>query len=94
MKIFGVQLHSPGLADLPMAVFILLSAIVSSGLAMRFWGWDISQVSAILLGSTAAAVATACGVDVRADGLRGLLIVLVIMVALVATTVALYRLFN
>jgi|LNAP01.1.fsa_nt_gb hypothetical protein len=63
MKIFGVQLHTPGLADLHMTVIILLSAVVCSGLAMRFLGWDIAQVSAILFGSTAAAIATACGVD-------------------------------
>ena len=94
MKIFGVQLHTPGLADLPMAVIILLSAVVCSGLAMRFLGWDIAQVSTILFGSTAAAIATACGVDVRSHGLRGVLVVLVIMVALVATTVGLHRLFN
>ncbi|MBU4630930.1 hypothetical protein HRJ41_25995 (plasmid) [Pseudomonas sp. BF61] len=94
MKIFGVQLHTPGLADLPMAVIILLTAVVCSGLAMRFLGWDIAQVSAILFGSTAAAIATACGVNVRSHGLRGVLVVLVIMVALVATTVGLHRLFN
>lgn len=94
MKIFGVQLHTPGLADLPMAVIILVAAVVCSGLAMRFLGWDIAQVSAILFGSAAAAIATACGVDVRSHGLRGVLVVLVIMVALVATTVGLHRLFN
>lgn len=94
MKIFGVQLRTPGPADLPMAVIILLSAVVCSGLAMHFWGWNIPQVSAILFGSTAAAIATACGVDVRSHGLRGVLVVLVIMVALVATSVALHRLFN
>lgn len=94
MKIFGVQLHTPGLADLPMAVIILLSAVVCSGLAMRFLGWDIAQVSTILFGSTAAAIATACGVDVRSHGLRGVLVVLVIMVALVATTMGLHQIFN
>lgn len=94
MKIFGVQLHTPGLADLPMAVIILLSAVVCSGLAMRFLGWDIAHVSTILFGSTAAAIATACGVDVRSHGLRGVLVVLVIMVALVATTMGLHQIFN
>lgn len=94
MRIFGVQLHTPGLAKLPMAVIIQLLAIVCSGLAMRFLGWDVAQVSAILFGSTAAAIAIACGVDVRSHGLRGVLVVLVIMVALVTTTVGLYRLFN
>lgn len=94
MKVFGVQLHTPGLSDLPMAAIILVSAVVCSGLAMRFLGWDIAQVSAILFGSTAAAIATACGVDVRSHGLRGVLVALVIMVALVATTVGLHRLFN
>lgn len=94
MKIFGVQLHTPGLADLPMAVIILLSAVVCSGLAMRFLGWDIAQVSTILFGSTAASIATACGVDVRSHGLRGVLVVLVIMVALVATTMGLHQIFN
>ncbi|WP_411566768.1 hypothetical protein ACLIN3_27485 (plasmid) [Pseudomonas orientalis] len=94
MKIFGVQLHTPGFADLPITVIILLSAVVCSGIAMRFLGWDIAQVSAILFGSTAAAIATACGVDVRSHGLRGVLVVLVIMVALVATTVGLHRLLN
>lgn len=65
MKAFGVQLHTPGLADLPMAITVLVSAVVCSGLAMRFLGWDIAQVNAILFGSTAAAISTACGVDVR-----------------------------
>ena len=37
---------------------------------MRFLGWDIAQVSTILFGSTAAAIATACGVDVRSHGLE------------------------
>lgn len=94
MKLFGVQLHTPGLADLPLAVIILVSAVACSGLAMRFLGWDIAQVSSILFGSAAAAIATACGVDVRSHGLRGLLVVVVIMVALVATTVGLHRLIN
>ncbi|APQ06972.1 hypothetical protein [Pseudomonas syringae] len=94
MKVFGVQLHTPGLVDLPMAITTIFFAVVCSGLAMRFLGWDIAQVSGILFGSTAAATATACGVDVRSHGLRGLLVVLVIMVALVATTVGLHRLFN
>lgn len=94
MKIFGVQLRTPGLTDLPLAGIILISAIVCSGLAMRFLGWDMAQVSAILFGSTAAAIATACGVDVRSHGLRGVLVVLLMMVALVATTVGLHRVFN
>ena len=94
MKIFGVQLHTPGLADLPMAVIILLFAVVCVGLGLSFLDWDIAQVSAILFGSTAAAIATACGVDVRSHGLRGVLVVMVIMVTLVVTTVGLHRLFN
>lgn len=77
-----------------MAVIILLTAVVCSGLAMHFLGWDIAQVSVILFGSSAAAIATACGVDVRSHGLRGVLVVLAIMVALVATTMGLHRLFN
>lgn len=77
-----------------MAVIILLSGVVCSGLAMRFLSWDIAQISAILFGTTAAAIATACGVDARSHGLRGVLVVLVIMVALVATIVGLHQLFN
>ena len=94
MRVFGVHLRKPGLAELPMVGTILLSAVLCSGLAMRFWGWDIAQISAILFGSTAAAIATACGVNAQSHGLRGVLVVLVIMVALVATTVGLYLLFN
>lgn len=94
MKIFGVPLRRPALSDLPMVAFILVFAAALVGVSMLGLGWDIGQVSAIIYGFTAAAIATACGVDFRAHGVRGLLVAVLIMVALVGSTVALHLLFK
>jgi len=90
MKIFGLQLRQPMLSDLPLAVFILVFAAALVALSMFVLGWDIGQASAIIYGFTAVAIATACGIDFRRHGFRGLLVVVLIMVALVATTVGLH----
>jgi len=94
MQIFGVQLRQPGLSDLPLVVFILAFAAALFGFSMLVLGWDIGRSSAIIYGFTAAAIASACGVDFRAHGLRGLLVVIVIMVSLVVSTAGLHLLFN
>lgn len=90
MKIFGVQLRQPALSDLPLVAFILVFAAALVALSMFALGWDIGQASAIIYGFTAVAIANACGIDFREHGFRGLLVVVLIMVALVASTVGLH----
>jgi hypothetical protein len=94
MKIFDLQLRQPALSDLPLAGFILVFAAALVGLSMFALGWDIGQASAIIYGFTAAAIASACGVDFRAHGVRGLLVVVLIMVSLIASTMGLHLLIN
>lgn len=93
MKILGVQLRQPRLSDIPMAAFTLGLAAALVGFCMLV-GWDIGRASAIIYGFTAAAIATACGVDFWQHGFRGLLVVVLIIVALAATTVALHLMLN
>lgn len=94
MKILGVQLRQPRLSDIPMAAFTLGLAAALVGFCMLVLGWDIGQASAIIYGFTAATIATACGVDFWEHGFRGLLVVVLIMVALAATTLCLHLMFN
>ena len=79
MTLLGVRLRAPGLADLPITVLILVVGIALSSLAGSL---------AIASGFAGAAIAVACGVNAREHGLRGLLIVMVISVALVAIVAA------
>lgn len=90
MKILGIQLRQPSLSDLPMAALILGLAAALVALCMLVFGWGIGQASTIIYGFTAAAIGAACGVDVREHGFRGLLIVVLIIVALVASSVGLH----
>ena len=85
MTLFGVRLRAPGLADLPITVLILVVGIAVSSFAGS---------SAIAFGFAGAAIATACGVNAREHGLRGLLVVLVINIALVALAAGLYHIIN
>lgn len=85
MTIFGVRLRTPGSADLPMAILILVVGIAVGSFAGS---------SAIVLGFAGAAIAMACGVNARDHRFRGLLVVLVINIALVALFTGLRHLFN
>lgn len=90
MKVLGIQLRQPALSDLPMVAFTLAVGAVLIGICMLALRWDIGQASAIIYGFTATAIATACGVDFREHGFRGLLVAVLVMVALVATTVGIH----
>lgn len=90
MKILGVQLRQPSISDLPVAALILGPTAALVAFCILVLGWDMGQASTIIYGSTAAAIANACGVDVREHGLRGLLVVVLIMVSLVVSTVGLH----
>lgn len=94
MKVLGLQLHSPHILDLPMVLVMLVVTIVLSVLAVRFFGWDVTQVSAVLFGGGGAVLANACGVDVRKHGLRGVIVTTLFSVVLVALAVAIQPLFR
>lgn len=88
MKIFKVPLHFPRRADLPLFVILLIVGAACSGVAIHLFDWSLPQASAILFGCAGAAIATACGVDLVTHGLRGILIVVMIEIALVAAAAA------
>lgn len=94
MQIFGVSIHSPRRADLPLLVVTLALAIAGTGLVMHFLDWGLAQSSGILVGVSASAISTACGVDLRTQGLRGLLVFGVILLGLVATMAGIDYLFS
>ncbi|AGZ38128.1 hypothetical protein ACLPJG_26640 [Pseudomonas aeruginosa] len=85
MQIFGVPLHSPQRADLARLVVTLALAIVGIALVMHFLDWNLAQSSGILVGASASAISTACGVELPKHGFRGLLVFGVILLCLVAT---------
>ncbi|MNJ49871.1 hypothetical protein D3C77_451260 [compost metagenome] len=94
MQMFGVPLHSPQRADLPLLVVTLVLAIAGTGLVMHFLNWNLAQSSGILVGASASAISTACGVDLRTHGFRGLLVLGVILLGLVATMACIDYLFS
>lgn len=94
MKILGLQLHSPHILDLPMVLVMLGVTIALSVLAVRFIGWDVTQLSAVLFGAGGAVIANACGVDVRKHGLRGVIVTALFSAVLVGLAVAIQLLFR
>lgn len=88
MKVFKVPLHFPQRADLPLFVILLIVGATCSGVAIHLFYWSLPQASSILFGCAGAAIATACGVDLVTQGLRGILIMVMIDLALVAATAA------
>lgn len=87
MQFLGLKLRTPGVSDLPMLALVIAVSIAACVLSMRALGWDIGQASAILFGGAGGAIATACGVDVRKDGLRGVLAIVFFMAVLVALAI-------
>ncbi len=94
MQIFGVSLHYPRRSDLAFLVATLVLAIVGVGLVMYFLDWSLPQASGILIGASASAISTACGVDLRTHGFRGLLVFGVILLGLIATLTGIGLLFS
>lgn len=94
MQIFGVPLHSPRRAVLPQLVITLALAIAGTGLVMHFLDWDLARSSGILVGASASTISTACGIDLRTHGFRGLLVFGVILLGLVATMAGIDYLFS
>lgn len=90
MKMLGIKFRLPVLSDLPGLACILGLAAALVVFCMRVLGWDIGQTSAIIYGFSAAGIATASGVNLREHGLRGLLVVVLILVAMVASTIGLH----
>lgn len=93
MKVFGVQLRSPGLTDLPVVVFSLACSVGFALVLIMGFGLDLAQVSGVIFGFAAAGIASACGVGFE-HGLRGMLIALLIALALAASAAGLYLLFS
>lgn len=89
MKILGIQLRSPGLRDLPVMLFAMCVGIALTWAEMRFLGWSITRANSALFGAVGAGVAAACGVDVLRQGIRGILVAMIFVIALVGTSTAL-----
>lgn len=83
MTIFGVRLRSPGVADLPVAILLIVSAIVISVVAVNLYDWSAADVSPILFGFVAASITTSLGVNLEKHGLAGIAVLLLILAALV-----------
>lgn len=92
MNVLGIPLRTPGLSDLLMVALILALASAVGAFCMGYMGWTASEASTAVLGSAGGAMAVACGVSVKEQGLRGALVVCAFVVAAVLVTAALIQL--
>jgi phosphate/sulfate permease len=89
MRLLGIQLRSPGFRDLPVMLFAICVGIALTWAEMRFLGWPITQANSALFGAAGFGVAAACGVDMLRQGIRGFLVAMIFVMALVGTSLVL-----
>jgi hypothetical protein len=94
MQVFGVPLHSPRRKDLPRLIVTLVLAIAGAGCVMFLSDSGPALPAGILVGGSVGAIGTACWVDPLTQGFKGLLVMGLILLSLVATMLVLEWLFS
>lgn len=85
MNLLGITLHSPSPRDVLRSAILLALLLASCAVAKQVLGFSTATASVICMGAALGTIGSACGLDIRKHGVRGVLVLGLILVALVAT---------